>query len=246
MQSKELEKEILEIKTSAEEIGIYLKGSTGQKSHLSEYEWLLVRTNLFKKEFGDWEQYFKCKFLLEHPEVSILTGEEFAPIEGKTLTDQVEEYFIRLGGKVISPFFGEVTLDRKGADDSLAHGMGRLKAIAYAAVKDVIEKGILVHYDFNHKGRGYNSAVLAAPILIKEERYACLVVIRKNLNENKFYLHEVIEKRKLLSEGSNTAQKQPQRLKVFAKILQNILSAKDLQINISLDENGEPILKSEI
>lgn len=46
MQSKELEKEILEIKTSAEEIGIYLKGSTGQKSHLSEYEWLLVRTNL--------------------------------------------------------------------------------------------------------------------------------------------------------------------------------------------------------
>ena len=118
MQSKELEKEILEIKISAEEIGIYLKGLTGQKSYLSEYEWLLVRTNLFKEEFGDWEQYFKCKLLLEHPVVSILTGEEFAPIEGKTLTDQVEEYFIRLGGKVISPFFGEVTLDRKGADDN--------------------------------------------------------------------------------------------------------------------------------
>ena len=67
-------------------------------------------TDDFKEEFGDWEQYFKCKFLLEHPEVSILTGEEFAPIEGKTLTDQVEEYFIRLGGKVISPFFGEITL----------------------------------------------------------------------------------------------------------------------------------------
>jgi hypothetical protein len=49
-----------------------------------------------------------------------------------------------------------------------------------------------------------------------------------------------------LSEGSNTAQKQSQRLKVSAKIVQNIICAKDLQINISLDENGEPILKSEI
>ena len=56
------------------------------------------------------------------------------------------------------------------------------------------------------------------------------------------HLHEVVEKRKLLSEGSNTAQKQPQRLKVFAKILQNIISAKNLQINCTLDENGEPIL----
>ena len=248
MQSKELEKEILEIKTSAEGSGIYLKGLTGQKSHLSEYEWLLARTNLFKEEFGDWEQYFKCKFLLEHPEVSILTGEEFAPIEGKTLTDQVEEYFIRLGGKVISPFFGEVTLDRKGADDSLAHGMGRLKAIAYAAVKDVIEKGILVHYDFNHKGRGYNSAVLAAPILIKEERYICEVAIILNENKCRFYLHEVTRQKKLLDAVfiTNLAQKPSAHLGVFAKILQNILSAKDLQINIFLDENGEPILKSEI
>ena len=70
----------------------------------------------------------------------------------------------------------------------------------------------------------------------------------------------------LSDEGSNSVQRQPQRLKalaqklpdavfitnlaqkpsahlgVFAKILQNILSAKDIQINISLDENGEPIL----
>ena len=246
MQSKELEKEILEIKTSAEEIGIYLKGLTGQKSHLSEYEWLLVRTNAFKEEFGDWEQYFKCKFLLEYPEVSILSGEEFAPMEGKTLTDQVEEYFIRLGGKVITPFFGEVTLDRKGADDSLAHGMGRLKAIAYAAVKDVIEKGILVHYDFNHKGRGYNSAVLAAPILIKEERYICYVTITRKNQSNRFYLHEVWTEKNLTSVRSNAVLRQPSHLQGVAKILQNILSAKDIQINISLDENGEPILKSEI
>ena len=245
MQSKELEKEILEIKTSAEEIGIYLKGLTGQKSHLSEYEWLLVRTNLFKEEFGDWEQYFKCKFLLEHPEVSILTGEEFAPIKGKNLTDRVVEYFKELGGIAVSPFFGDVILNKKGIDDSIGHGVGRNKAIAFGAVIDVIEKGILIDYDKNHKGRGYDSAVISAPIEINKERYICSVVITR-MKDNRFYLHEVIEQRKLSDEGSNSVQRQPQRLKAFAKILQNILSAKDLQINISLDENGEPILKSEI
>ena len=179
MQIKELEKELLEIKTSSENIGIFLKGLTGQKSHLSEYDWLNVRSNEFKEQNGDWELYFKCQFLLEHPVVCSLSGDEFLPVEGKSLTDQVEEYFIKLGGMAISPFFGEVRLDRKGADDSLAHGMGRLKAIAYAAVIYVIENGILVHYDFNHKGRGYNSAVLAAPIMINVERFICYVTITR-------------------------------------------------------------------
>lgn len=239
-----LETELLEIKTSSEKIGTYLKGLTGQNTNLDEHDWLLVRTNEFKDKYGDWERYFKCKFLLKHPEVCFLSGNEFSPINGKTLTDQVEEYFIALGGKVISPFFGKVTLDRKGADDSLAHGMGRLKAIAYAAVKDVIENGILIHYDFNHKNRGYNSAVLAAPIMIGEERFVCEVAVTLTKDNCKFYLHEVTKQKKLLDAVfiTNLAHKPSAHLGVFAKILQNIISAKDLSINCTLDENGEPIL----
>ena len=37
-------------------------------------------------------------------------------------------------------------------------GMGRTKAIAYAAVKEVIENDILVDYHTNHKDREYDSA----------------------------------------------------------------------------------------
>ena len=239
-----LETELLEIKTSSEKIGTYLKGLTGQNTNLDEHDWLLVRTNEFKDKYGDWDRYFKCQYLLKHPEVCFLSGNEFSPINGKTLTDQVEEYFIALGGKVISPFFGKVTLDRKGADDSLAHGMGRLKAIAYAAVKDVIENGILIHYDFNHKNRGYNSAVLAAPIMIGEERFVCEVAVTLTKDNCKFYLHEVTKQKKLLDAVfiTNLAHKPSAHLGVFAKILQNIISAKDLSINCTLDENGEPIL----
>ena len=236
------QKEISEIKLFSQQIGTYLKGLTGRQTHLIEEQWLMVRTTEFKQEYGDWENFYKSQYLLKAPVVSSLSGNEFSVVKGKTLTEQVAEYFDTVGGKVKSPFFGDVILDKKGADDSLAHGMGRLKAIAYAAVKDVIECGVLIDYDINHKERGYNSFIVVAPISIAKKRFVCCVVIRRNLLENKFYLHEVIKKEELLSEGSNTAQKQPQRLKVFAKILQNILSAKDLTIKCNLDENGESVI----
>ena len=56
MKSKELEileKELLEIKTSSEKIGTFLKGLTGEISYLSEHDWLFVRTNGFKEKYGD-------------------------------------------------------------------------------------------------------------------------------------------------------------------------------------------------
>lgn len=70
-------------------------------------------------------------------------------------------------------------LDKGGADNSLAHGIGRQKAIAYASVKEVIENGVLIDYDVNHKGRGYDSAVIVAPIEISKKRYVCCIVITK-------------------------------------------------------------------
>ncbi|MBR6287455.1 MAG: hypothetical protein IKR18_10840 [Bacteroidaceae bacterium] len=155
------------------------------------------------------------------------------------MTDQVEEYFKSIGGKAYSPFIGDVVLDRNGADDSLAHGMGRLKASAYAAVGNVIEKGIVIDADINHKGRGYNTVVIAAPVEIDNARHICMVVVRRNLKGNRYYLHEVILQEKLLDEGSNTVQKQPQHPIAVANILQNILSAKD-DVTKVVDENGEP------
>lgn len=137
-------------------------------------------------------------------------------------------------------------MDKKGADDSLAHGMGRKKAIAYAAVKDVIEKGILIDYDFNHKGRNYASAVVCAPIQIQNNRSICYVTITRKENSNRYYLHEVWTEKSLTSARSNAVQGQPSHLQGTAKILQNILAAKNFIINLPLDENGEPRLSSTI
>ncbi len=189
------EEELSAIEIVSKKLGIYLKGLTGNPTNLSANRWLYVRTKSFKYAYGDWEEFFKMKFLLFSNPVSSLTGDEFKPKPGIKLTDQVEEYFSSLGGMVNSPFFGEVILDRKGVSDSLAHGIGRLKAVAYAAVDQVIEKGVIIDYDINHKNKGYNSVILAAPISIKEERYICEVALILGKEQNRFYLHEVRHKK---------------------------------------------------
>lgn len=220
----------------------YLKAPNGKDTKLTPKQWAQARTQAFKNWFGDWELVFKKDFLLNGSPVKSLTGNEFARVANKNLTDQVEEYFESIGNIAHSPLYGDVILDRDGADDSLAHGMGRTKAIAYAAVKEVIEAGVLIDYHNNHKGRGYDSAVISAPIEIGGERFVCNVVIHKNHVNNKFYLHEVTQQKNLLDEVflANLAQK-PTSSGDLAKLLQNIVTANNFASKV-VDENGEPLV----
>ena len=234
--------EMEQIKKQAEANDTFMKAPNGKPTKLTERQWLQVRTNAFKKWFGDWETWFKKNFLLNSNTVSSLSGNEFERVDGKTLTEQVAEYFESIGGKAMSPIYGEVILDEKGAEDSLSHGIGRNKAIAYAAVKDVIENGVLIDYDKNHKGRNYDSALIAAPITIGGERYICEVVITRK-QDNRFYLHEVTSVKKLQDAVSltNSGQSPTAHQGVIAKVLQNIISASD-NVSKVVDENGEPMV----
>lgn len=218
-----------------------LKTPFGQNSKLNYNEWSFARSDEFKKQFGDWESKIKKDYLLSKNYAIELTGDEFSRKEDMTLTEQVEEYFNNENNVVVSPFFGKVVLDKKGVEDSLAHGMGRLKAIAYASVKDVINKGVILDIDENHKERGYNSYVVAAPIKIKDEDYICEVVLKKNKNETRFYLHEVTEQKKFLGQAflTNLAQKPARQQGTLQSILEKTVLVND-NILCPLTENGEP------
>ncbi len=218
-----------------------LKTPFGQNSKLNYKEWSFARSDEFKKQFGDWESKIKKDYLLSKNYAIELTGDEFSRKEDMTLTEQVEEYFNNENNVVVSPFFGKVVLDKKGVEDSLAHGMGRLKAIAYASVKDVINKGVILDIDENHKERGYNSYVVAAPIKIKDEDYICEVVLKKNKNETRFYLHEVTEQKKFLGQAflTNLAQKPARQQGTLQSILEKTVLVND-NILCPLTENGEP------
>ena len=178
------------------------------------------------------------EFLLKGKPVVILTGEEFSKKEGITLTQQVTEYYNTIGGMAVSPDYGEVMLDKQSVEDDFAHGVGRIKAIAYAAVPDIIEKGIVILPLGNHKqGEKTLSAMIAAPLIIGIDEYIGVVVIRQYASGNKkLYVHEVFLKRKLLDGSSNPAhipatnqgviEKSSIKKGNVAKVLQKIISAK--------------------
>ena len=218
----------------------FLKTPTGNKSELSENEWKFSHSSEFKELYGDWEGKIKKDFLLNDDTVSKLTGDEFSRKEGFTLTEQVEQYFNEMNNSVESPFFGKVVLDREGADDSLSHGMGRLKAVAYAGVPNVIKNGVIIDSDLNHKDRGYNSYVIAAPIKIADKNYICEVVLKQNKQENRFYLHEVTEQKKFLERAfvTNPAQK-PAHQGTLSNILEKTVSV-NYEISCPMGINGEP------
>lgn len=116
--------------------------------------------------------------------------------------------------------------------------MGRLKAAAYTAVPDVIEKGIVYAKEKNWKDRGYDTAVLIANIEIGKEKYVCEVVVKQGVTRQGFYLHEVALKKDLEDVFKTVNDSTPSRSKlILAQYLEKGKKALG-----KLDENGEPLV----
>ena len=76
----------------------------------------------------------------------------------------------------------------------LVVAMALLDGEAVHAVPDVIRHGYIFDRQENWKGRGVNSFVLVAPIMIGNENYVCEAIVEQKGEEGKekrFYLHEV-------------------------------------------------------
>ncbi len=129
--------------------------------------------------------------------VAELTGNEFQK-DGIPITQKVTEFYKKKYNSVaIHPELGEVKLDLEGVKDSLGHGIGRIKAAAYAAVPQLIKNGKIFSRENNWKGRGYDTVVMLAPLKINGIDYVGEVVVEQRPNRQGFYLHEVEVKEKL-------------------------------------------------
>jgi len=178
--------------------------------------------------------------LLNGEPVICLSGEEFLPKEGMTFIEQVSDFFSKQGRVANSPF-GEVTLDKKGIKNDMAHGIGRLKACSFAAIKDVLENGVVINpmkqYHTNQKKNP--TGMIAAPIMIGDEKYVCVVEVIANRQINRLYVHEVTLTKNLQGDvaDSNAVHRDnnlvthPQG--EIAKVLQNYITANKSQENNS-------------
>lgn len=229
----------------------WMKAPNGKPTKLTERQWVQVRTPSFKKWFGDWERlaelYAARDFALNSEPVAEVSGNDFQkdPTGANTLIDRVADYFAGLGGKAESPDLGTVELTRRGVKSSVAHGIGAKKAAAFAAVKDVIEKGVVFDRNDDWKGRGYATAAIAAPIRMGGKDYVCELIVNRYKDRNAFYLHEVNLKEKL-SDTIKTATGavsigEPAR-PVMSIIAQRLAEVNPASVSKVVDENGEPLV----
>jgi hypothetical protein len=132
---------------------------------------------------------------LEGPPVTQITGQEI-PNYGKgnvdkLVADVAERYRKDHGGKVINPELGEVIIDANAVSESIGHGTGPLKSSAFAAVPDIIQHGKVMGQGKGGKTGAMDTWTIGAPITIAGEPYAGMVMVRKDPNGQRFYLHEV-------------------------------------------------------
>lgn len=131
----------------------------------------------------------------EMPMVVVLSGHEFE-LGGTTLKDDVARFFDSKGGTAKNPVLGDVQMTKRGAKASIGHKMNPRKAVAFAAIPDVIEKGEIVSAEKNWKGRGWDTFVIAAPIQISAGNdsgdYICGVIVKRAGGTQQYYVHDVI------------------------------------------------------
>lgn len=97
----------------------------------------------------------------------------------------------------MNPDLGDVVLDMRAVRDSMAHGKANpYKFSAFAAVKDVLERGVVVHRADYEKGESF---YVSAPVVIDDKDDIVTVLVRRDPNMQRMYLHSVATKEYLLN-----------------------------------------------
>jgi len=137
-------------------------------------------------------------FLENTPPVSDLDGSQFAKAD-TPLPERVAEWYENNGYFTITvPHIGTVTLDKTAVSRSMNHGMGRNKAIAFAAVPDVFLAGRIIHSEpMEGTTAGGQVYHVAAPVRIVGKDFVASVLLKADQNINRMYVHEVFLKEKL-------------------------------------------------
>ena len=97
---------------------------------------------------------------------------------------------------------GEIILDSKRISNSLRYLKSDGELAAYAALPDVLEKGIIIYDNHNHKNRNYSTYTIGARVVINDTPGNMGVVIRFDKGKNYYKIHRI-----LMPDGSSFVYK---------------------------------------
>lgn len=223
----------------------YFEGMEGTKGKAANEDGKVSFSPRLDPNFGssvDIEKNYRAVANMQP--VAKVKGTEFAKGEVDLIT-QVSNFFEEIGGEVISPDLGRIILDRNGVKDDIAHGIGRNKAAAFVAVPDVIKKGKILDVQYNWKGRGYDTVIVAAPVVFSGQNAVEGVILRKKSINDDFYLHEIkIEGVSTFKTGANKIGAPSADTPSVISILQKVFDYKeksDGNVKLSAKDSGADI-----
>ena len=163
------------------------------------------------------------------------------------------EVFSHWNYKVISPELGEIVVDENSARDTFAHGLSPFKIEAVRAIKDVIEQGVVFTQTKIEDNDHY---FIAAPVTIENQVDIVSVLVRKDMNTQRMYLHSVMVREKILEkdfEQKNTPEHtfpkadsrelSEQNRKLYSgdigRILQNYLKVNIRELEVEINQQIE-------
>jgi len=141
---------------------------------------------------------FSLRAFLDAEPLVALGGTQFAKAD-TPLTERVPEWYEKNGyAELAVKGIGLVQIDKQAVQNTLSHGIGREKAIAFAALPIVLSCGRIT---YNEPMRGSTTGGqvyhVAAPVRIAGSDFICAVLIKSDQNLSRVYVHEVFSKEKL-------------------------------------------------
>ena len=100
-------------------------------------------------------------------------------------------FFADGNDRVYRPDMGEIVVDKKRIRKALRYVKSESEVMAFAALEDVIRKGTAIDGHSDHKGRGYETVTIAAPVIINGTRFNMAAVIRKD-GDNYYKVHRIL------------------------------------------------------
>ncbi len=90
--SEQNDKEMRAIAEQAKADGTYMQAPNGEPTNLNERQWLQVRTNAFKKWFGDWNAKHEAEVELPNRLAQWLSKENIERAQGKSRAEIIKEF----------------------------------------------------------------------------------------------------------------------------------------------------------
>ncbi len=154
---------------------------------------------------------------------------------GKKPSDIYKDFFESIGNSIYSEEFGDISLGRSSIKSEIRHGITSEKLASIEAIPAVIKEGKVI-FAQTKSGSNVERIVVAAPIKIGPEGYYMGVMLQRDSQNQRLYLHNVvIEKRQsqLHSVGGlQTLSNEESDSLFITSILQKALGVKYSDENI--------------